>query len=72
MPSSFPECAELLTSSQVGGDMPSQSTNSMEWAHEGMAPPPLKIGKGTVRYSRAAYVEWIAGGCKPSGWRAAR
>jgi predicted DNA-binding transcriptional regulator AlpA len=35
------------------------------WADDGISPPPLKIGKGTVRYSRAAYLRWISGGCKP-------
>jgi len=35
------------------------------WANTGISPPPLRIGRGTVRYSRAAYVAWIAGGCKP-------
>jgi predicted DNA-binding transcriptional regulator AlpA len=33
------------------------------WANTGISPAPLKIGKGTVRYSRAAYVAWIAAGC---------
>jgi hypothetical protein len=39
------------------------------WAHNGTAPPAMKVGgtaKGTsARYSRTAYIEWIAGGCKP-------
>jgi predicted DNA-binding transcriptional regulator AlpA len=35
------------------------------WATTGISPAPLKIGRGTVRYSRRAYVAWIAGGCKP-------
>jgi predicted DNA-binding transcriptional regulator AlpA len=35
------------------------------WANAGISPAPLKIGKGTVRYSRAAYVAWIAAGCPP-------
>lgn len=34
-----------------------------EWANTGISPPPLKIGKGTVRYSRRAYEQWIAAGC---------
>jgi len=33
------------------------------WATTGISPPPLRIGKGTVRYSRAAYVAWVAAGC---------
>ena len=33
------------------------------WANTGISPAPLRIGKGTVRYSRAAYLAWITGGC---------
>jgi predicted DNA-binding transcriptional regulator AlpA len=33
------------------------------WARAGIAPAPLKIGRGTVRYSRPAYLAWIAAGC---------
>jgi predicted DNA-binding transcriptional regulator AlpA len=33
------------------------------WANSGAAPGPIKIGKGTVRYSRPAYLAWIAAGC---------
>jgi len=33
------------------------------WARSGASPAPLKIGKGTVRYSKPAYVEWIKAGC---------
>jgi predicted DNA-binding transcriptional regulator AlpA len=41
------------------------------WAKSGISPAPLKIGRGTVRYSRSAYVAWIAAGCKPcNGGRA--
>jgi predicted DNA-binding transcriptional regulator AlpA len=39
------------------------------WAHNGIAPAPVKIGAGTVRYSRAAYLAWIEGGCKPVSQR---
>ncbi len=35
------------------------------WARSGASPAPLHIHKGTCRYSRAAYLAWIAGGCKP-------
>ncbi len=37
------------------------------WANSGISPAPLKIGKGTVRYSRSAYVAWIAAGCPRTG-----
>jgi predicted DNA-binding transcriptional regulator AlpA len=35
------------------------------WAHEGISPPPVTIGKGTVRYVRSDYQAWFDGGCKP-------
>jgi predicted DNA-binding transcriptional regulator AlpA len=33
------------------------------WATSGISPAPLKIGKGTVRYSHRAYEQWITSGC---------
>ncbi|MBN2023913.1 MAG: helix-turn-helix domain-containing protein [Pirellulales bacterium] len=33
------------------------------WARDGLSPPPLKIGRGVVRYSRRAFEEWVAAGC---------
>ena len=35
------------------------------WAVAGISPPPLRIGRGTVRYSRRAYVDWCNRGCPP-------
>ncbi len=35
------------------------------WATSGISPAFVRIGKGTVRYSRPAYLEWINSGCKP-------
>ena len=37
------------------------------WANSGISPAPVRIGKGTVRYSRPAYVEWIKAGCPHVG-----
>ena len=33
------------------------------WANTGISPAALRIGRGTVRYSRSAYVAWISNGC---------
>ena len=67
MPSSvtIPETVELLTLPQAAALCGVSQRTLWGWATAGISPPPLKIGKGTVRYSRAAYVAWIAGGCKP-------
>jgi predicted DNA-binding transcriptional regulator AlpA len=55
--------AELLTLSQVSALCGVCQRTAWAWATDGTAPPPLKIGKGTVRYSRRAYQEWVAAGC---------
>ena len=56
---------ELLTLPQVAALCGVSQRTAWGWSRDGIAPPGLKIGKGTVRYSRAAYVAWCAGGCKP-------
>ena len=56
---------ELLTLPQVAALCGVSQRTAWGWAVAGISPPPLKIGKGTVRYSRRAYEQWIAGGCKP-------
>ena len=40
------------------------------WSHDGTAPAALRIGKGTVRYSRRAYEQWVAAGCPRNGGHA--
>jgi len=62
--------AELLTLRQAAELCGVSERTLWGWAHEGIAPPAVKIGRGTVRYSRAAYVAWIAGGCQPVDGRA--
>jgi len=57
--------AELLTLPQVAKLCGVSPRTLWGWAKSGIAPAPLKIGKHTVRYSRSAYLAWIAGGCKP-------
>ncbi len=54
---------ELLTLPQVAKLCGVSQRTVWGWAVAGISPPPLKIGKGTVRYSRRAYEEWIAAGC---------
>lgn len=38
------------------------------WSRSGLAPAPIKIGRGVrpaIRFRRDELVEWIDGGCKP-------
>jgi len=56
---------ELLTLRQAAELCAVSDRTLWGWATEGVSPAPLKIGKGTVRYSRPEYLAWIAGGCKP-------
>lgn len=69
MPSSTPTteavAPELLTLRQVAELCGVSERTLWTWARSNASPPPLHIHKGTVRYSRAAYVAWIAAGCKP-------
>jgi len=68
MPSSttIPEAApELLTLPQVAKLCGVSARTVWGWAESGVAPAKLKIGKGTVRYGRRAYEQWVASGCKP-------
>jgi len=54
---------ELLTLPQVAKLCGVSHRTVWGWAETGISPPPLKIGKGTVRYSRRAYEQWVAAGC---------
>ena len=64
MPSNITESlAELLTLPQAAQLCGVSQRTLWGWATDGTAPPALKIGKGTVRYSRRAYEAWIAAGC---------
>jgi predicted DNA-binding transcriptional regulator AlpA len=56
---------ELLTRTQMAELCQVSERTAWQWAKDGIAPPPLKIGKGTVRYSRRAYEQWVSAGCKP-------
>lgn len=55
--------AELLTLPETAKLCSASPRTVWGWAESGVSPPPLKIGKGTVRYSRRAYQEWVAAGC---------
>lgn len=57
--------AELLTLAQTAALCGVSQRTLWDWANSGIAPPALKIGKRTVRYSRAAYLEWVKNGCRP-------
>ncbi|MGD0897576.1 MAG: helix-turn-helix domain-containing protein [Thermoguttaceae bacterium] len=61
--------AELLTLRQAAELCGVSDRTLWAWANSGISPSPLRIGKGTVRYSRAAYLAWIAGGCKTTQGR---
>ena len=56
---------ELLRLSEVAALCGVSPRTLWGWAESGVSPPALKISRGTVRYSRRAYLAWIAGGCKP-------
>ncbi len=56
---------ELLTLRQAAELCAVSDRTLWTWATTGISPAPIKIGKGTVRYSRPAYLEWIKNGCKP-------
>jgi predicted DNA-binding transcriptional regulator AlpA len=55
--------AELLTLKQLATLLSVSERTAWAWANNGTAPPALRIGRGVVRYSRRAYVDWIAAGC---------
>jgi predicted DNA-binding transcriptional regulator AlpA len=62
---SHPEAvvSEAMTLSQTAALCAVSERTLWSWARSGISPAPLKIGKGCVRYSRRAYLEWIAAGC---------
>lgn len=56
---------ELLTLRELAALCQVSERTAWQWATDGTAPPALKIGKGTVRYSRRAYADWVSRGCPP-------
>jgi predicted DNA-binding transcriptional regulator AlpA len=54
---------ELMTLDQAAALCNVSPRTLWGWARDGIAPPSVKIGKGTVRYSRPAYIDWIKAGC---------
>jgi predicted DNA-binding transcriptional regulator AlpA len=57
--------SELLTLRQAAELCGVSDRTLWGWATSGISPAPVRIGRGTVRYSRPEYLAWIAGGCKP-------
>jgi hypothetical protein len=56
---------ELLTLQQAAELCGVSPRTLWTWATMGAGPAPPRIHKGTARYGRPAYLEWISGGCKP-------
>ena len=54
---------ELLTLRQAADLCGVSERTLWTWARSGASPAPLKIHKGTVRYSRREYEAWIQSGC---------
>ena len=57
----FAPIPELLTLRQAAELCSGIERTLLAWARSGADPVPLMIGTGAVRYSRLAYLEWIAG-----------
>jgi predicted DNA-binding transcriptional regulator AlpA len=62
-PTTEPVAPELLTLRELAKLLMVSERTAWQWAHDGTAPPPLRIGKGSCRYGRRAYEEWVAAGC---------
>ena len=62
--------AEAITLRELSKLLMVSERTAWQWAQDGTAPPPLRIGKGTVRYSRVAYVDWVKAGCPRIGGQA--
>ena len=55
--------AELLTLPQAAELCGVSQRTLWTWGRTGASPAALNIHKGTVRYSRVAYMNWIQAGC---------
>jgi predicted DNA-binding transcriptional regulator AlpA len=56
---------ELLTLRELAKLLMVSERTAWQWARDGVAPPGVRLGRGSVRYIKSAYLEWCAGGCKP-------
>jgi len=56
--------AELLDVRSLANMLGASTRHVYRLSDAGRMPPPVKLG-ALVRWSRAAIMEWIAGGCKP-------
>jgi len=60
----------LLTTKQAAQLAGCGERTWWRWSRSGLAPRPVKIGRGTraaTRYRRQEILAWIDGGCKPVG-----
>ena len=59
---------ELLTTAQAAKLAGVSERTWWAWTRSGLAPKPVKIGRGTrpaVRFRRSEVLAWIASGCMP-------
>ena len=56
---------ELLTLEQAARLCQVSPRTLWTWATTGISPAPARIGKGTTRYRRREYEQWVDGGCQP-------
>jgi predicted DNA-binding transcriptional regulator AlpA len=59
---------ELLTLHQTAQLCGVSDRTLFNWSRSGVSPASIKFGSSksnAVRYSRTAYQEWLASGCKP-------
>jgi excisionase family DNA binding protein len=64
---------ELLTTRQAAELLQVGERTLWRWSRSGLAPKPIKIGRGrqgAVRFSRAALMAWISAGCPRTAGRA--
>lgn len=67
--------AELLTEKQAAQLCGIGTRTLWRWSRSGIAPRPVKIGRGkrpAVRYRRVELVQWIADGCPRTERRAGK
>ena len=70
-----PITPELLTTAEAARLANVGERTWWRWSRSGIAPPPLKIGRGkqgAVRFRRADIMAWIDGGCPRCDGRGGR
>lgn len=56
---------ELLTLRELAKMLMVSERTAWQWAHDGISPAGVRIGKGTTRYVTSEYRDWMATGCQP-------